>query len=88
MAMVTAAVELVSGMPDAFTTSTVIGPPPAAEVITAPVAVLLGSPLNFRKHDPVPVTVPERFPVLAGSSWKSLPIPLKSFDCLASTPHW
>jgi len=26
-------------------------------------------------------------PVLAGSSWKSLPAPLKSFDCLASIPH-
>ena len=26
-------------------------------------------------------------PVLAESSWKSLPVPLKSFDCLASTPH-
>ena len=40
-------------------------------------------------HDPVdPVNVPERFPALLGSSWKSLPVPLKSFDCLASIPHW
>jgi hypothetical protein len=26
-------------------------------------------------------------PTLAGSSWKSLPLPLKSFDCLAFIPH-
>jgi len=38
-------------------------------------------------HDPDPVIVPERFPALAGSSWKSLPLPLKSFDCLAFIPH-
>jgi hypothetical protein len=39
-------------------------------------------------HDPVdPVNVPERFPALLGSSWKSLPVPLKLFDCLALIPH-
>lgn len=40
-------------------------------------------------HDPVdPVNVPERPALLAVSSWKSLPVPLKSFDCLASIPQW
>jgi hypothetical protein len=37
-------------------------------------------------HDPV--SVPERFPALSGSSWKLLPEPLKLFDCLAAIPHW
>ena len=37
-------------------------------------------------HDPV--AVPERFGTLWGSIWKSLPEPLKSFDCLAFIPHW
>jgi hypothetical protein len=35
-----------------------------------------------------PVSVPLRLLALLGSSWKSLPVPLKSFDCLASIPHW
>ena len=56
------------------------------------IAVLTAAPagcpslVNASEHDPV--TEPERFPALAGSSWKSLPEPLKSLDCLASIPHW
>ena len=34
-----------------------------------------------------PVSVPDRT-LLAVSSVKSLPEPLKSFDCLAFIPHW
>jgi hypothetical protein len=37
-------------------------------------------------HDPM--TVPERFGMLWGSSWKLLPEPLKLFDCLAWIFHW
>jgi hypothetical protein len=88
MATVTAAVELVASWPDPSRTSTLIGPPweSKAEVITALTTVLAGSVVNASEHDPV--TEPERFPALAGSSRKLLPEPLKSFDCLASIPHW
>jgi hypothetical protein len=90
MAMVTAAVEPVASRPDPSRIWTLTGPPPelGAEVITEPTAVLAGCPslVNASEHDPV--SVPERFPALAGSSWKSLPEPLKSFACLASIPHW
>lgn len=88
MAMVTAAVELVSGLPDPSRTSTVTGSPwePTVVVITLPTAVSFGSPVNFSEHDPVGVLERGGF---AGSSWKLLPGgPLKSFDCLAWIPHW
>jgi hypothetical protein len=42
--------------------------------------------MNASEHEPV--AEPEMLAVLAGSSWKSLPVPLKSFDCLAWIPHW
>jgi hypothetical protein len=86
---VTVAVELVSTLPEASRTATVTGPPAElnAEVITELAAVVAGGPVKASEHDSVPVSVPERFPVLAGSSWKSLPLPLKSFACLPSTPH-
>lgn len=67
------------------------GPPweSKADLITAPAAVLPGSPSAVKASEHDVVTEPERFGALAGSSWKSLPgRPLKSFDCLASIPHW
>jgi hypothetical protein len=90
MATVMAVAEPVASWPDPSRTSTLTGPPwePTAEVITALTAVSAGSPslVNASEHDPA--TEPARFPALAGSSWKSLPVPLKSFDCLALMPHW
>jgi hypothetical protein len=90
MATVTAAVELVSSWPDPSKTSTLTGPPVELylEVITAPAAVLAGSPSAVKASEHDLVTEPERFPALAGSSRKALPVPLKSFDCLAAIPHW
>src|SRR5215510_5267433 len=89
MATVTAAVEPAASRPDPSRTSTLTGPPlePTAEVIAALTAVSVGCPslVNASEHDPA--SVPERFPALAGSSWKSLPVPLKLFDCLAAIPH-
>jgi hypothetical protein len=87
-ATVTVAAELVSRLPEASRTATVTGPPVElnAEVITELAAAVAGGPVNASEHDPA--GVPERFPALAGSSWKSLPVPLKLFDCLAATPHW
>jgi hypothetical protein len=91
MATVTGAVELLASWPDAARTSTLTGPPweSKPEVITFPAALPAGCPslVNASEHDPV--TEPERFPALAGSSWKSLPGgPLKSLDCFAWIPHW
>src|SRR5258708_13590053 len=86
MATVTAAAELVSRWPDPSRTSTVTGPPweLKAEVITAPTAVLAGSLGNASEHDPV--SGPQRVPAPPGSSWKSLPVPLKPSASLAPTP--
>lgn len=89
MATVTTAMELVSRLPDASRTSTRTGPPEELkpEVRTAFSVVLAGCPaVNDSEQDPV--SVPERFPAPAGSSWKSLPVPRKLFDCLASSVHW
>jgi hypothetical protein len=67
-------------------------PGSAAEVVTVPdvvaddadpVHVILGGQ-GAIEHDPVTVT---ETALVAGSSWKSLPVPLKSFDCLAAIPH-
>jgi hypothetical protein len=68
-------------------------PGAADEVVTVPDVVAddadaehgaLGGQ-GWTVHDPV--NVPVRFPALLGSSWKSLPEPLKLFDCLAAIPH-
>src|SRR5262245_11979915 len=82
MATVTSALEAAASWPDPSKTSTLTGPlwPLAREVMGAPTAVTVGCPsrVNASEHDPI--TVPEGS--LAGSGWKSLPEPLKSFDCL------
>jgi hypothetical protein len=68
-------------------------PGTADEVVTVPDVVAddadaehsaLGGQ-GWTVHDPV--SVPLRLLALLGSSWKLLPVPLKSFDCLAAIPH-
>src|SRR5215831_14450190 len=70
MATLTFALEAVASWPHPFRTSTLTGPPlePAREVITAPAAVAAGWPSVVNASDNDPVSVPERFPALAGSS--------------------
>jgi hypothetical protein len=95
MATVTATGPIAAGFvirwPDASRTATWTGPPdvPNPEVITAGLTTVpVGCPslVNASEHDPD--GVPDRFPALLGSTWKSLPgRPLKSFDCLTSIAH-
>src|SRR6516164_1693179 len=71
MATLTSALEAVSSWPHPFRTSTLTGPPweSGREVIFAPAAVSAGWPSLMNASElAVSVSVPERFPALAGSS--------------------